>query len=757
MTIAAGHRALTQTEEAFFKKMKDTANVILNDVQMNSCLHVGTQLLLAAPGTGKTTTTITKIGYMIDVLQVNPARILAVTFSSAAAIDMQKRFSLFFPEHPDGIVHFSTIHALAFEIFRKYMNREKLAYKLIEDVKGREKKQSGVIGKTALIAKLYEQVTGEYPSDEIRESVQSYISLLKNLLSTPAQLERTNRDVEVVKGAAEVYELYEEYKKNQAIRLIDFDDMLVEAIRILENDDEICNEYQQKFDFLLMDEAQDTSYAQHCIAELLSEQHQNLFMVADDDQTIYGFRGSDVTNLLIFKDKYPNGVVFKMEHNYRSSNTIVKTANSFIKNVTERFDKNMFTHKPDGEPIHICHYSSIGMQVQAVLEGVQKQTNLAEVAILYRNNSSAIGVAHALMKQNIPFYVKDVDSRFFNHFVMTDLRNYLRLAYGDKVKHMKLVEDIRTRFKGYVTPKHLKELANFGLDENLWDSLSKVQGMQKYQITFFKECKLKFAKMKTMKPIDAIEMVLNDLGYEKSMKKYVEFVGMNYESIKRVLETIKGIAKSTDSLIEFYQTLDDLANAMQKAKENQGKNAVTLSTFHASKGLEFETVYCIDLQEGQVPTHREREALEKGNEQALDEAFRLFYVAMTRAKNNLFLCSYGKKENCSEFVFLVSDIITGKKGSKEAVKVATKTTDKVKATTVKPVTNVPAKRTRYRGKPTVYKHELVAGIKVEHKSFGEGLIVSIHQDTINVDFKQKGMKILSIDNCLKGKMLAIVS
>lgn len=741
-TMVESVRALTFEEEMFFKKMKETANVVLNEVQMQSCLHHGTQLLLAAPGTGKTTTTITKIGYMIDVLKINPSQILAVTFSKAAAIDMQSRFKKFFPEHPEGIVHFSTIHSLSYEIFRKYMYKKNLKYQLIEGEKKDPKQDQG---KMKVISQIYRGIIGEYPSEEIRESLQSYISLLKNLLLSPSEYEKAYPDAEIVTGADEVFIKYEEYKRSQSIRLIDYDDMLAEGLRILEEDDEIRTEYQNKFKFLLMDEAQDTSLVQHRIAEVLSEIHQNLFMVADDDQTIYGFRGSDVENLLIFKDKYPNGIILKMEHNYRSTKNIVATANTFIKNVKNRYDKNMFTEKEDGEPIDVTIFSTHGNQLDEMLRHIKSKENLSEVAVLYRNNSSSIAVAHTLMKHNIPFYVKDVDSKFFNHFVMVDLRNYLRLAYGDKVKYMKLLQDIGPRFKGYLTKAHFEELSTFDSEMNMWDALCEIPTMKPYQKTFFKECKRTFAKMKDMKPILAIETVLEQLEYEKALDKYVKFLNMNAESVERIISTIKRIAQSSDNLVDFYKVLDDLANAMKEAKKNRGKNAVTLSTFHASKGLEYETVFMIDLQEGQVPTFRERKSLDGGNLKALDEAYRLFYVGMTRAKRCLHLYAYKVNSKPSEFVKNVEKIIK-KKGmySPKALK-------SVADSEMKSKSKVTAKVNEgvWKASNNLTKTDLVVGETIHHKSFGEGVIQSIDDEVIRIHFKLKGVKNLSVKSSLQ--------
>lgn len=743
MTAVAGSNAreLTELEKGFFNQLYITNNVQLNDVQMQSVLHQGTQLLLAAPGTGKTTTTITKIGYMIDVLGYNPSKILAVTFSKAAAVDMEKRFKKLFPQHPDGIVHFSTIHSLAFDIYRYHMSKTKQPYQMIEGSEEVDQNGKKINLKTRIISKIYQDVMGEYPSEDIREGLKLYISLVKNLLTTPEQLaEDETRSEDILEGAAEVYDRYEEFKRSQNPVMLDYDDMLVDAYRILNENDEVREYYKSKFDVVMIDEGQDTSFVQHAIAEILIEDHQNLFMVADDDQTIYKFRGSDVENLLVFGDKYPNGVILKMEHNYRSTKIIVDVANAFIKAVKKRYDKNMFTDKADGNPIAVNRFGQHRDQLKFVINHIKKMDNLSEVAVLYRNNASSIGVAFELMKNKIPFYLKEGDARFFSHFVMKDLRNYLRLAFGEKVKHMKLIEDIRPRFRGYLKPSHITELATKDLDMNLWDALCDLCNIQPYQIEFFNKCKKIFPTMKNMKPVEAIDTVLDELQYRDAMKKYVEFTGMNMEGVERVLSTIKMIAESSNNLVEFYETLDDLANAIRDAKGNAGKNAVTLSTFHSSKGLEWDTVFCIDLQVGQIPTMQEIEAATKRKiAGALDEAYRLMYVGMTRARKTLHLCCYTMGSKPSQFVKEVEAII---KKREMAVRISA---------------NQPEGKNQVEVKDLMVEQEqslnLEVGAKVYHKKFGDGVVRALSEERVDVEFETKGLRSFLVEYCVNNKIL----
>ena len=623
---------------------------------------------------------------------------------------MQARFARMFPHLPQR-VQFSTIHALAYRIFRTYMQREGLAFELVDD-------------KGKWLARTYKDVTGEFATEDIKESLESYHTLVKNLCITPRQLEQ-QRDVEIIKQAEKVYEAYEAYKKNGDVRYIDYEDMLSEALALLEEDDAIRDEFQSRYAFILMDEAQDTSEVQHRIVQILAEQHQNIYMVADDDQTIYSFRGSDISNLFDFSKKYPGGIVQKMTHNYRSTQTIVQAANAFITHVSERFDKQMVTDAKRGDKLTITNHSTHARQLAQTVKVIEEAQSYRDVAVLYRNNASSIAVAHLLAQRGIPFYVKDVHMRFFTHFIMQDLRNYLRLAYVTKVKQMHVLEALGTRFKGYLRKKDYDNLRNCDEDMNLWQALRTLPQMKPYQITFFEKCERIFPTLQDKTPSAAIDTVLYELGYEQQLHNYIEFMGLNEEASLRILSTIQLIAASATTLVDFYQTLDDLAATIRASKDAQGSDAVTLSTFHSSKGLEFETVIMIDLQEGQVPTMQERKAFDKGDRVALDEAYRLFYVAMTRAKQRLYLYSYGHSP--SGFIKQVS------------------TTEPARQVT-------PAQRYVRQHKNELFKE----GATLVHETLGEGTILAIKGDQMTVDFVT-GKKALSIAFCVDNYLVSAVT
>ncbi len=284
--------------EEFFERKREELGVSLNEVQEKAVLHTqGPLLLLASPGSGKTTTTIMRIGYLIEEMGVSPSRIKAVTFSRASAEDMKKRFQRFFPNHRETSVDFSTIHSLAFEVVRDYFNKNNVTYKLIEgkvDFSEKEKStvnNNGQLSKKGIIRRIFNEVTGEIISEEQLEEIISYISFIKNKLVSENEWSKVSCDVPHAKT---IMKNYEKFKKNGSyLLLVDFDDMLTIANEALGKDQLLLENYQQRYDYFLTDESQDTSMVQHAIIEKLVAKHENLYVVADDDQSIYTWRAAE--------------------------------------------------------------------------------------------------------------------------------------------------------------------------------------------------------------------------------------------------------------------------------------------------------------------------------------------------------------------------------------------------------------------------------------------------------------------------------
>lgn len=727
-----------QGEKDFFVQKEKELGVSLNDTQVRAVLHTdGPLLILASPGSGKTTTVIMKIGYLIKEKGLSPARIKAVTFSRASARDMQERFKRFFPNLPP--IDFSTIHSFAFQVVREHFRKTNTAYQIIEgdtDLTEREKSISAnqSLHKKQILREIFKSVVRENITEDQMDELTTYISYVKNKMIPPEKWSLVKVDVPEAHQILLEYELFKESGTN--VRLLDYDDMLTLGNEILE-DRETLQRYQQRYDYVLTDESQDTSLIQHVIIEKLVQEHNNLCVVADDDQSIYSWRGAEPSYLLNFKKVYSQAVILFMEQNYRSSQDIVLVANEFIKRNKKRYDKNMFTNNPLVEPIKIRTFKDFESQAPYVVEQIRKIENLSEVAVLYRNNWSSIALMNHLDRANIPFFMKDADNRFFSHWVVQDILNFMRMTYTDK--RLDIFEKIHMKMNGYITKQQVAELRQVNNNESVFDNLLKFVHVQDYQIKFITESKETLGQMRGMPPRYAIQVIRERLGYEKALEKMCERLGFRKDYLMGILNTLEEIADSLETMSEFASRLKYLALILKTSKTRKGQNVVTLSTFHSSKGLEFEHVFMIDLIDGVVPSSNE-----SGIADLMEEATRLFYVAMTRAKRHLELIDYRERDKKyvrqSPFVVAVRKIINE---MQERQRKIANEAQKRRVTTVNIPPNPNAIRT---------KEELRQGQTVRHIVLGSGRIVAVNESVVRIEFESE-VKELVIGICLEKGLL----
>ena len=680
----------------FFERKKEALGIVLNAVQKQAVLETeGPLLLLACPGSGKTTTMIMRIGYLIEEKKVSTSRIKAITFSRASAADMKARYEKFFPQLPS--VNFSTIHSMAFEITRHYLDKIGKNYELIEG------KGSHQFNKQSLLKRIYKDVLKEDCTDDELASLSTFISGLKNKL---IPLDKWDEVEGPFKDAGLMAKKYEQHKTKQAHFIyVDFDDMLVLAEEALRVDDALADEFRARFDYLLTDESQDTSLVQHMIVEHLVAYHGNLCVVADDDQSIYTWRGADPTYLLEFKKVYPDALILKMEQNYRSTKDIVDTSAKFITRNQDRYPKEMFTENDKNEPIQIKQVSTPKAQLDYVIYELLNEKNLSEVAVLFRNNASSTLYVSELHRRGIPFYMKDADDKFFNHWMIEDILNFMRLSFNTERKD--IFAKIILKMNLYVSRKMVTKFENVQTTGNVFDAFLKTVTLKERQVKKLKDYKKGYEVMPEMRPMRVIQMIRNDLGYEDALKSRAEKFGYRFGHLKDILDTLENIAMPLRTMVEFAERLKELEEAVQKAKFNPPENAVTLSTFHSSKGLEFERVFMIDLQKGIIPSEDDEEDV-----RTLEEARRLFYVGMTRAKKRLSLLSFreddGKKKEDSRFLNEVRGILHPEK-------------------TLAPKKTPQVKRKIAQVNPTGIQNrkELSVGLEVVHRVFGRGKVLSV--------------------------------
>ena len=743
------------SSEDFFNNKKRELGVSLNKVQKEAVLNNhGQLLLLASPGSGKTTTIIMKIGYLIEVMGVNPSRIKAVTFSKASANDMKERFKRFFPELPT--VDFSTIHSLSFQIVREYFYQNRIDYQLIEGKVDSETQKNGYNGqelnKKKILRQIYKSENNEAITEDVLEELITYITYIKNKLLPEEHWNITSCKIPNKEMIAKHYEYY---KKNGTDKLLlDYDDMLTIANEVLENEKTLLTIYQEKYDFVLTDESQDTSLVQHSIIEKLVQKHKNLCVVADEDQSIYSWRGAEPKYLLNFKKVYPKAKILMMLQNYRSSRDIVDVANIFIKQNKERYDKNMFTENPVYKPIKLKTLNNYNLQPQYLVDHILKIGNYHDVAVLYRNNISSILLMDSFDRANIPFYMKDSDNLFFNHWVVQDILNFMRFSFD--LRRTDVFERIYSKFNSYITKSQMEELKKINNNHSVFDNLLTMNSLKEYQKSIIKKFKDSYTKINNASPKNVIQIIRNDLGLERVLKDRSKKYGNNFENLVDILDTLEMISNSTNTLVEFANRLKHLESIMKASKFNKGKNAVFFSTFHSSKGLEFKTVYMIDLINGVIPSKSNKEKSGESQniieekeivdlEEEKEEEVRLFYVGMTRAKKNLELITYTKKFNKeveqSEFLDQVNKVINPFDYTiPKSIPIQT-TVDKGLKKELK--RKIPSNSDAIKNKTV-----LNVGIKVKHRVFGTGEIIECTDEVLEIRF-QKYSKKLQISMCLE--------
>lgn len=690
----------------FFTKKKNELHIELNDVQKNAVLHSeGPLLLLACPGSGKTTTMIMRIGYLIEEKNVNPNRIKAITFSRASARDMTERFKRFFPQYPP--VDFSTIHSLAFTITRTYLQKTGVAFELIEGSgKGKQ-----ALTKTALLKRLYKEALREDGTEEELASLSTFISYLKNRMIPFNEWEQVEAPFEKAGNIALNYEQFK--SKTERHLLLDFDDMLSVAEQALRVDEQLAEQFRCRYDYILTDESQDTSLVQHRIVEHLVAHHGNLCVVADDDQSIYTWRGADPAYLLNFKQVYPDAKLLRMEQNYRSSKEIVETAAQFITRNKQRYIKEMRTDNVEAGPIIMKQFEDPKRLLEYVTYELLDEQNLEEIAILFRNNSSSTMYVNELHRRGIPFYMKDADDRFFSHWVVEDVLNFMRLSFNMERKD--IFAKIAMKMNLFISRDMLSKFMNQTTSGNVFEAFVQTVQLKGSQIEKLDTCIDVYKQIPDMRPVQIIRMIRYELEYEEALKSRAAKFGYRIDHLLGILDTLEGIALQMRTMVDFANRLKELEQAVQQAKFNPPANALTLSTFHSAKGLEFRRVFMIDLVKGIIPSEEDEMDI-----MMLEEARRLFYVGMTRAKERLELLSYreanGKSKEDSRFLNEVRGIL---------MKPDEKSNEKLKKADLSTLPDPDGISNRTA---------LSVGMHVTHRVFGRGVIQEIGGENIRIQF-----------------------
>lgn len=597
----------------YFDYLEKTKGIHLNSEQKKAVSHGhGAGLVLSTAGSGKTTVITARAGRLIYDGELGKDRILTITFSKLAAREMKTRFNSLFPETNNSQIHFSTIHAFSYRVVRDY-------YKIIGKTINLLKSNYDVLKN--IMAKTYSKEGFYTVSPDEVENLSSKISYVKNLKLTVEDFK--TEDIGI-KDFEEMYLAYEEYKQKNG--LIDFDDMLIICEKIMKENKRISDRFKGFYKYIQLDEAQDTSKIQFDIINHIS--NGNLFMVGDDDQSIYSFRGSSPQIMLDFKETYKNASIYSLDINYRCDGNTVEAAKNFILKNKSRYPKNITSHKGKKEKLIIKSFLSRRQQSEYVVDQIKKKPDM-QTAILYRYNISSVIAAEMLRKNGIEFFIKEDGSKFFNSSVLRDIISFFKLSLDpyDKESFINIYYKCQTFFTKEMSLHVLKS------KKNVYDSLIGFPKMDKLRNKNIRSFKYDMNHISKLRPDEALEYIRYDMGYEDYLSRMEKDGRITYSSMFLNVEITKEICRNSENIIGFLSNLDYLRMLLKDSKEGHGNNII-LSSIHSTKGLEFDRVFLIDNIFGEFPLTRKNQSA-ADYLRYLEEERRVFYVGMTRAVSML--------------------------------------------------------------------------------------------------------------------------
>ncbi len=678
-------------------------SIQLHDQQKEALEAVhGPVLLLAVPGAGKTTVMVARIAHMIANCSIPPEQILTITFSKASAADMKQRYESLFAPLGWTTPQFSTIHAFCYRVLRSYCRNT--GGQIPELLEGK----SGPQSRSAILRELYRQINKEFLSEDMEEELLSNLSLIKNSMMSKVEVSKLDTEI---RRLWDIYEAYSAHKRTY--NLMDFDDMLGYAYTALRKYPQLLSHYRQKFPYICVDEAQDTSRLQHEIIRLLAAPKNNLFMVGDEDQSIYRFRGAHPQTLLDFPNLYPGARILKMEENFRSSGAIVERAAQFISLNNDRYEKNMYTSAEPGLPIEAPKLHDMTDQYQLVAEHIRNTPG--SCAVIYRNNFSAIPLVDSLQRAGIDFYIRDHKTAFRNHYVIGDMLAFFDLSYD--ASNLKAFSRIFHKTGAYLKRNLLQSMDTSPLaaGETWFDRILEQQD-QNGSNSRARYISSMISALKGMKPLKAVETILGPIGY----LDFLEFsCGTAFSNQAHKLSAFKHLASRVKTIEELLDRIDEMDTIISEHSLHTD-NRLTLTTAHAAKGLEFDSVILLDAVEDIFPNHTAIEEEKVGHRDLMEEEARLFYVACTRARKQLIIpqsdFSGDQPITPSRFISrLLHDPV---------VKAADDTV------------------------------EIFPGMAILHPTFGEGQVMSINKErkTFVAFFRNGGTRTLTIDFLSSGKI-----
>lgn len=607
----------------------------LNKQQKEAVQSVeGPVLLLAVPGSGKTTVLVTRLGYMIYAKGIAPEKILTVTYTVAATEDMAARFASLFGTDMADRLTFKTINGICACIIHTYGRKTgRTPFALLNDEK--------VVADT--LAKIYQKTERTYATESDLQTVRTLITYIKNSMLTEAEIRELDKTADMKISA--IYKEYNTWLREQ--KLMDYDDQMVYAYTMLQRFPELLRLYQDKFPYLCVDEAQDTSKIQHAIIALLSSRTENLFMVGDEDQSIYGFRAAYPEALLSFEKNHPGAKVLLMEENFRSGAGIVKAADTFIQKNTLRHKKHMRAVKDGEEVVKEIAVKTRDDQYRylAAVAGKCAAAGASHtVAVLYRDHECALPLIDLLERKEIPYRMRNAEISFFTHRTVLDVLNIMKLAMHPKDAETFL--QVYYKINTYIRKEDALQIARISetQDISVWNAAVRYHGLSDYTMSSVQNTRMHMQQLLTERGDKAVKRILYYMGYQE----YLERCGLKADKI----EILRILGSREDSMAGLLQRLRELQDILTR-KETDYSCHFILSTIHASKGLEYDTVYLMDVTDGILPAQmlKNPEKASREERETYEEERRLFYVGATRAKSELYVFTTGKPHSfCKELL-----------------------------------------------------------------------------------------------------------
>ena len=737
---------------------------LLNKEQYEGAITVnGPVLILAGAGSGKTRVLTYRMAHMIEDLGVLPYKILAITFTNKAAKEMKERVEVLIGERANDM-WISTFHSTCVRILRREI--EKIGYKknfTIYDTSD----QKTLIKECMKILQVNEK--------DIKDTeILGKISRAKDNMQSPDSYYRQHESNYREKKVAEVYQMYQKrLKENNAL---DFDDLLCKTVELFKKDNEVLEFYQRKFQYIMVDEYQDTNGVQYEFVRLLASKHRNICVVGDDDQCIYQWRGADIKNILGFEKDYPDAKVIKLEQNYRSKANILGSANSVIVKNTNRKSKELRTEQEAGEKIKVYRAysdSDEGVFVSSQISKLKKEQDkeYKDFAILYRTNAQSRIFEESLRRSGLPYKIIG-GTRFYDRKEIKDMMSYLKVLLNpeDGVA-LKRIINVPKRGIGDATIQKVLDFAN-SYEISFYDALTQVRTIPTLTSrncvgieSFMEMLESLMVLSETIPVSNLIETILEDTGYMKELQSSKEIEDKSrIENLKELVSDAVDFEKSNEdqSLTAYLEIVSLVQDTDKLENEEDAGGQVVLMTVHSAKGLEFPVVFMVGMENGMFPG-----AASFDSEAEMEESRRLCYVGITRAKETLFITSaevrrvFGRtvsypqsdfvaeiKSDLREYVTVTGEVKSDKKtNEKMGFKTQSYNPHSLRST-YKPFESNKGSNPITTSTNSLSKEEVTVGRKVKHDKFGVGTIVSIadvNEDRkLTIAFNNQGVKMLML-------------